>query len=627
MPLDDAQHDARPPSEEPERPAAQTPVSISISTRAMAITLFVGVLLVYLPSLRNEFVYDDYSMILHQTTPSSLSEVGSVVKEMASGLPYYRPVTWSTFLIQKWLHGNSAAAFHFVNAVLMAATACMAFAFLLTPAFRINRGCACWAATLFAVHPASSACVYPIASGREALLAAFLMLASMCAFLRAGISSYITALLTLLAALLAREQAIVLPAIFVIADVLKLSPDAPGQNIRRWVSRYVPVLIVVAGWFMARWILFSGSEFQLAVINSPTTPIYSLAFAIQSIFVPFAALHYEPAMIDWFSWPRLLLASAGVLILISSVVRTRLGTGLENSIRRVASFWLAWFLLMFLPTSNILKQETEFDERYVFLSLLSVTAIVATLVSQFDSEISQVGAGRRSIHRGGISLGVLCVCLTIYRAGFYENNLTFYRSWTHSSPASALARHNLANSLLARGRNDEAIKSFQQAVILDPDFTASHFDLAQTAAKSGMPALAEKHYRKVIDLEPTHGKAHLYLGNILFQQKRFDESIEHLRKSVRLLPGSAIAHNSLGVALRRQDEFAEAETHLKTAISLAPGLADAWYNLAEVLSDMGNLVEAREALQRAHRLVPPNSWKAQHIQQRLDEHDSRKARH
>jgi Tfp pilus assembly protein PilF len=594
MPIDDEQRNDAPPSEYSRETVAQSPERSSISNRVMMIGLFVGVLLVYLPSLRNEFVYDDYSMILHQPEPASLSHVGAAVKRMASGLPYYRPVTWSTFLVQKWLHGDSPAAFHFVNAALMAATACLAFVFLLTPAFRINRRYA--------------ACVYPAASGREALLAACLMLASACAFLRAGIGWYIAALLALLAALFSREQAIVLPAIFLIADVLKLSCDAPGRDFREWLSRYVPVIAVVVAWFAARWMLFSGSEFQLALINEPMGPLYSMAFAVQSIFAPFSALHYEPAIEDWFSWPRLLVASTGVLILLVSLVRSKSGD------RRVAAFWLIWFVLVFLPTANILKQETEFDERYVLLSLLSVMAIAAMLASRVSAEVFW----QQRVRWISVCLLTICVCLTVYRGGFYRDNLNFFTSWTQSSPGSAVARHNLANSLLARGHTDEAIESFQQAVRLNPEFTASHFDLAQTAASVGKTDLAERHYLAAIRLDPSHGKAHLYLGNVLYQVGNLDESLQHLQDAVRLLPESAVAHNSLGVTLHRQQKSLEARGHLETAVKLDPESVDAYFNLAEVLKAMDQPAESRKALQHALRLVPQNSWQATDIRQKLE---------
>lgn len=604
MPIDDA-----PLSDDTPESGAQPPANSSISTHAMTLGLFVGILLVYLPSLGNGFVYDDASMIQHRAQPDSLMQLGNAVKEMASGLPYYRPVTWSTFLIQKWLHGDSPAAFHFVNALLMAATGCLAFVFLQAPAFRINRGCAFSAAALFAVHPVTSACVYPAASGREALLAAFFMLASVCAFLRPGINWYTTALLALLTALFSREQAIVLPVIFLIADVLKLSRNAPGRDLRKWLSRYLPIALVVVGWFAARWMLFSGSEFQLAIISSPATPLYSLAFAVQSIFAPFLALHYEPALADWLNWPRLLFAFTGIGVLLAAIPRS------ESETRRVAIFWLIWFLLVFLPTANILKQETEFDERYVLLSLLSVTALTATLVSHFHLGL----LAQKRLHWSGFCLITTCVCLTVYRSGFYADNLKFYTSWTQSSPDSARAWHNLANAQLARGGTNEAIESFQQSVQLDPDFTASHFDLAQTAAAFGNDELAVEHYRIVIELEPVNGQAHLYLGNVLFRQGKVEEATQHLRTGVRSLPDSAVAHNSLGVALRRGRNLSGASYHLEEAIKLDPDSADAYFNLGEVLTDSGRPNEARNAFEQALSRVPPNSWKAQNIRQRLSE--------
>ena len=147
--------------------------------------LFLVIVSVYVPSLQNDFIYDDVEIILAHRAPRSFADWAQIFKERHfPNLPYYRPVTRLTLLGQKRLHGDVPWPFHLANALLLGAAALLAFGILRLPAFGVQRGPALIAAAMFALHPAASSCVYPICSGRETLLPSVWMLGAMYAFLR-----------------------------------------------------------------------------------------------------------------------------------------------------------------------------------------------------------------------------------------------------------------------------------------------------------------------------------------------------------------------------------------------------------------------------------------------------------
>ena len=280
--------------------------------------LFLVVLLCYLPSMRNGFVYDDHRLILEQAAPASAADYARVLTEPHyPDMPYYRPVTRLTFLIQKAIHGDNPIPFHLFNAALMAATGVLVFWLLRGAPFRLRDPLAGLVALLFSLHPLASSCVYPAASGRETLWPALWMLGALYAHLRAGTAWRAAALTCFIVALFSKEQAVVLPLALAAADILGLSADPPGRRASEWVVRYTPMAAAAAFYLAVRHAMFAGNlRLGLAVLQDPLGPGLSYAYALQVIFAPTVRLAYEPPVDVWFSPVRLGLAlvAAGALL-------------------------------------------------------------------------------------------------------------------------------------------------------------------------------------------------------------------------------------------------------------------------------------------------------------------------
>ena len=276
----------------------------------VALALLGVVSAVYLPSLWNGFVYDDHEVVVVQPRPEGPEDLARLFAEPHfRGLPYYRPVVRASLLAQKALHGDRPGLFHLGNALLAGAAAAAAFALLRAPALRIDRTPAALAAALFAVHPVASSAVYPIASGRETLLPAVLVLCAVAAWLRARRGS---AAIAFAAALLAKEQAVVTPMLFVLADLCGISGEAPAlrrEAAREWVRRYAMPAALLLGYFALRRAVLEPGSLALAVLSDPIAPLLSFVFGVQVALAPFAALRYEPEVAGWLSPARIGVAA------------------------------------------------------------------------------------------------------------------------------------------------------------------------------------------------------------------------------------------------------------------------------------------------------------------------------
>lgn len=500
------------------------------------------VFLVYLPDLRNGFVYDDHEVILQQQPAQSLGDVVRVFAQPhglpQSQLPYYRPTTRASLLLQKGLHGDAPALFHLGNALLISAAAVAAYALLRRRAFGLSPGAAAFAATAFAVHPIASECVHPIASGRETVMPAIFMLACMWAWLGDGWRSRAASVAFFAIALWSKEQAIVMPLLVVLADLTIARDSRPG--LVRWALRLLPFAIVLLLYLTVRGMVIppepddgAGAARFLAHWRAhPLGPLESLLFLLQSAFAPRAALFYEPSFGVWFSPPRSLFAVAAFTAVVAIVFGMRPAETPAPS-RAAGTFWLGWIPIAMLLNANLLPLEALFAERYVFVSSLGIAALVATAARRVATRFDQP----RLATIGAATVVAALSAMTLQRGGFYHDEIAFTQQWAATSPTHANAHASLGVALARAGRLDEAIPALREAVRLEPQLAAAQYNLGATLAQAG----------------------------------RRDEAIAAFRATLRAWDGDADAHYALGVLLAQRGDRSEAAAALRDAIRLRPG--------------------------------------------------------
>ena len=93
--------------------------------------LFLVMVASYARSFANGFVYDDTLAIERQQSIHSLGDLARIFAEPHyPNLPYYRPLTRVTFVLQKTIFGDAPLAFHVFNAVLVGLLAVWTFRLL-----------------------------------------------------------------------------------------------------------------------------------------------------------------------------------------------------------------------------------------------------------------------------------------------------------------------------------------------------------------------------------------------------------------------------------------------------------------------------------------------------------------
>jgi tetratricopeptide (TPR) repeat protein len=449
----------------------------------------------YAPSLGNGFVYDDHEVILEQRPLRSAQELARVFAEPhglpLSGLPYYRPLVRASILVQKTIHGDRAAPFHAGNVLLAVLAALGAYTILRRPCFDLAPAPAALAAAAFLVHPVASSCVHPVASGRETLLAGALALAAVASHLRGGAAGRAGAIALFALALLGKEQALMLPLVFALADALRLTPGPEGRRWRAAAAQQAGAVGVVAGYLALRAAILPavpGGALLAGVAQRPSGPLESLAYAIQVVFAPSLDEVYEPDFATWLVPARLGLglALAGALLVAAARLPAR--------DRAPALFWIAWFGIWMVPTANWARQETFFAERFVWLSLLGPAALAATFAAR--------AARTRTLLAAGALLLVVLAGFTLHRARFYRDGVAFAQQWVRTRPDHYNARYSLGTALAREGRLEEALPELRLAVRLEPEHGYARYNLGVVLAHLGQSHEAMEQFEQALRIDP-----------------------------------------------------------------------------------------------------------------------------
>jgi len=78
---------------------------------------------------------------------------------------------------------------------------------------------------------------------------------------------------------------------------------------------------------------------------------------------------------------------------------------------------------------------------------------------------------------------------------------------------------------------DQAIKYYQSAIQLIPDYVDAYFNMGAAYYKQEDLKKAEEAFLKAIELQPNYGRAHYSLGAVYLDQKKYDLAWKHAEKA------------------------------------------------------------------------------------------------
>jgi tetratricopeptide (TPR) repeat protein len=197
--------------------------------------------------------------------------------------------------------------------------------------------------------------------------------------------------------------------------------------------------------------------------------------------------------------------------------------------------------------------------------------------------------------------------LTWRQTAIYHDLVTLYTSTLTRNPGCWMAHYNLGIALNDRGKTDEAIAHYQQAIELRPSYAEAHYNLGRLLAQKGQLDGAVIHYEKALEINPADAEAQNNLGVTLFGSGRIDEAIAHYQEALKIRPDYAEASCNLANALLSKGNLDGAIARYSACLALSPNQAEAQYDLASALLRKGRTDEAIVHYKKVLELRPDSA--------------------
>ena len=172
------------------------------------------------------------------------------------------------------------------------------------------------------------------------------------------------------------------------------------------------------------------------------------------------------------------------------------------------------------------------------------------------------------------------------------------------APNSVEAWYGRGMTLLAMNEPRQAIKSFGRVIAVKPDFSQVHLLRAKLLVDLGRQDAALKAIDAFIAKVPDSAEAWLGRSNVLFGATRYDEALSAAERAAALRPDFAEAWQARGNALHELKRHDEALDAYDKALGLHPHFAGAWHGRGNALNALKRYHEALIACDKALALAP-----------------------
>jgi len=572
--------------------------------------LFAAILIIlfgfitYSGTLKGQFIWDDYNLVVKNPAVSDWSYITRIFNEnLGYGIAQahsssFRPLQTLTYMIDHSIWGMEAHGFHLTNMLfhILAGLGCFCLLFL----FIKDPLLAFITAIFFVIHPIQTEAVTYISGRAEPLSAVLIFLCLFC-YLKYFRSEHIFYLILMslfyFCALLSKEISMILVPIFLF-----------GYHISfRIKPKWKPIVAFIGLTFL--YILLRKMQ-----IMGPINPrgSYVTVFAQRFpgslvAFIEYLKLLHWPINLHMeygfkifpLTEPRVIIGGIFLILFIFSAVKSR-----KNN--PVICFAILLFLGGLLPVSNIYPLNAYMAEHWLYLPAIGIFLLWARGIIFLYKQRATRGLSICVF----IGLVLILSGLTIQQNKYWENQISFYKRTLKFSPESSRLHADLGVALLAENKHAEAIKHIKEAIELNPTYDSAYSNLAIIYSTLGQYGHEIEVLEKLVEIQPDTALYQYKLGAAYKANHQIGDSLNAFLEAVKLDPNIVNAYSNLGVIYVQLGQKEKAIQNYQKSIALEPRNIRIYNNLATTFMDLKRMRDAEDVLQKAIGLnrerVAPN---------------------
>jgi tetratricopeptide (TPR) repeat protein len=411
----------------------------------------------------------------------------------------WHPITGLSHIIDCQLFGLNPAGHHFTNLLLHIANTLLLFLVLKDMTAALWQSA--FVAALFALHPLHVESVAWIAERKDVLSTTFWFL-TMAAYVRyvrqRSVTWYIGTLVLFALGLMTKPMLVTLPFVLLLLDYWPL-----GRLTRQAIFEKLP--------FFALSVILSVITFLVQQKSGAMADIDIMPLKMRFANAIVSYLRYVGKMI----WPNKLAvfypyqADRLLFLEVAAAVLMLLGISilvimLASRHRYLLVGWF-WYLGTLVPVIGLVQVGSQaMADRYTYIPLTGLFIIIAW---GFNDILA--GWRYRKIILGTaalMALLALSIC-TYFQLRHWRNSITLFSHAISVTSENILAQLNFGEALASKGKPEEAMNHYRQALRIKPDFALAHNNLGDLLLSKGKFSEAISHFRQALQAKPDFPEA------------------------------------------------------------------------------------------------------------------------
>lgn len=533
------------------------------------ISLIIVILISYSNTFQNEFVWDDDFFIVDNIHIKDLNNIPSFFFEPSVG-NLYRPIRSVFYVITHKIWQLNTFGYH-LNSIILH-TLITIILFYITLKVTKNNNLSFVTSLFFAVHPVHTARVTNMTAGFD-LYGILFMLLSFLLYLSHNISDkksyFYFSISTYIVALFSSEEAIIfIPLLFLYE--FSFNKKISFKDLIILLKRYLSYIFVTIFYLIARFSVLEQvgrveTYFEHTFLGTLLTTVKIFIKYIFILFYPLDltiehVLKFETSIFSLSFLTYFFLLLVVLFVFVKSYKRSK-----------IVFFSIGFFMIAFLPFSNIFPQVTIMADRYLYMPSYGFCLLLSFLIFKIKDVQPLEKPSKKIILILVITLVVLGSYLTIDRNTDFKDNFTLLHKTIKDNKYSGTKTNNMLSIYYRK----------------DKDYVN-----------------AEKYAVRAIELSNKNYYAYENLGTIYAYNKLYNQSIEYYMKSLELKPDFYLAYNNLGLVYSYMKDYDKALYYLKKAIKINPNLAKAHHDIATVYAQTGEFDKAKSEFELAIKINP-----------------------
>jgi tetratricopeptide (TPR) repeat protein len=601
--------------------SADSSTAKSSARRKVGVCLFLVAItwLVFGQTIRYDFVnYDDNEYVYaNPTITRGLTLHGITQAFTGTNSANWHPLTTLSHMLDCQLWGLRPGAHHFTNVVLHTIAVVLLFLVLQEMTGAIWRSA--FVAAIFAIHPLHVESVAWISERKDVLSAVFFVL-TLGAYVRyvrsPSISRYLTMAIAFALGLLSKSMLVTVPFVLLLLDYWPLDRFTDRSSAKQLILEKVPLLALSVGdGLVTLWAQHSSIARgeQLPLVSRIGNGLASYVIYVKQMIWPVDLANFYPHRGDQLPVWQMSLAIVTLAMVSAGAI------ALRRKCPYLVTGWF-WYLVMLVPVIGLIQVGSQAHaDRYTYLPQIGlylfvawgITDVLATGVWPIFPTHSARGrrpvgsALQRRILAVMASVAVIALawCARV-QASYWRNGESLWRHALAVTSGNFIAYDGLGDYLAQRGRLDEAIGQFQNALSIAPGYPDIRTNLILALTRKGRTDEAITNLQAFVREYPNDAQAQYNLGNALQKKGDLQGAIAAYEKTLSLQAHYPAAHYNLGIALDKNGQTDEATAQYREAIQEQPNYSEAYYLLGNHLLQKGRVDDAIATYERALKNRP-----------------------